>query len=71
MTARPGTYDHRSLQKVLWQDTTLGAALIELYHMFRAADDQRLNAIARIIVPREAVDESTGDEIPLSRPPKA
>ena len=63
LTAQPGEHDHHEVQQRLWRDSALGAALIEFYRMFRRMDDPRLNIIARIIVPREAVEEATGEEV--------
>lgn len=63
LTAQPGEHDHHEVQQRLWRDTALGAALIEFFRMFRRMDDPRLNIIARIIVPREAVEEATGEEV--------
>jgi D-proline reductase (dithiol) PrdB len=70
LTAQPGDYDHEQVQKTLWRETALGAALIEFYDRFRSQDDKRLRLIARIIVPREAVDEATGEELTLSSAPE-
>ena len=42
------------------RETALGEALIEFYRLFRRRDDAPSKAIARIIVPREAVGEATG-----------
>ena len=68
LTAQPGDYDHELIQQTLWQETTLGAALIELYRRLRGQEDRRLRFIARIIVPREAVEGATSEEITLSQP---
>ncbi|MGE3464692.1 MAG: hypothetical protein AB7I04_22520, partial [Pseudomonadales bacterium] len=65
LTAQPGDYDPQHVARLLWKETTLGAALIEFYRMFRRAEDNRLKVIARMIVPREAVEEATGEEIEL------
>jgi D-proline reductase (dithiol) PrdB len=71
LTAQPGDYDHEQVRQTLWQETVLGAALIEFYHRFRDQDDRSLRLIARLIVPREAVDEATGEEeITLGRAPE-
>lgn len=60
LTAQPGEYQYELVQQTLWQKTTLGAALIEFYHRFTQQEDRRLRLIARIIVPREAVEQATG-----------
>ena len=54
-TAQPGSYDHEAVHEIFWRDSTLGAALIQFYHLFQESGH---DIIARIIVPREAVGES-------------
>lgn len=59
MTAQPGSYDGARLQAQLWQETCLGAAIVELYHSFRHSEDDRLKLIARVLAPRDAVATAT------------
>ena len=63
LTAQPGEYDQRQVQKTLWRETVLGAALIRFCEKFEATDNLRM--FARIIAPREAVGRFTGDETTL------
>lgn len=65
-TAQPGDYNHEQIQQMFWQQSQFGAALIQFYHRFRQASDQRVALIARMIVPREAVGEDAGG--PAGRP---
>lgn len=58
-TAQPGEYDHERVQQIFWQESAFGAALIEFYHLFQASGNEKIALIARMIVPREAVGEST------------
>lgn len=60
MTAQPGAYDTDAIHKQLWHETALGAALLELFHQYQDSGDARLQAIARMIAPREAVGATTG-----------
>ena len=60
LTAQPGHYDHQQIQSIFWRETAFAKALIQFYHLFKQADDSRIRLIARMIVPREAVDENTG-----------
>lgn len=60
MTAQPGNYDANSLQTRFWQETTLGAAILALYHHYLGTRDDRMKLIATILVPRNAVDAATG-----------
>jgi len=47
MTAQPGSYDGARLQTQIWQETCLGAAIIELYHRFRNCEDDRLKLVVQ------------------------
>ena len=60
LTAQPGNYDHERIQQIFWQESEFGAGLTEFCHRFQATGDKKIALMARIIVPREAVGESTG-----------
>ena len=60
MTAQPGEYDAETVKSQFWRDTVLGAAILELYHYYQQAEDNRLKLIARMLAPREAVGRKTG-----------
>ena len=62
MTAQPGDYDANAIQEQFWQDTCLGAAILEFYHQYQNSDDNRLKLIARMLAPREAVGAATGPQ---------
>lgn len=61
-TAQPGDHDHVEVQRIFWQESVLGAALIHFYHLFQKSGDPQIALVARIIVPREAVGASTGKQ---------
>lgn len=71
LTAQPGAYNHAAVQHTFWHDTLLGTALQAVYRQFRQLEDPRLRAFARIIAPREAVGESTGDTPGMTQPETA
>ncbi len=60
MTAQPGEYDATALQSMFWHETELGAAILVFYNTFQNAEDNRLNIVARMLAPREAVGAATG-----------
>lgn len=60
MSAQPGEYDHDELRRQLWDQTVLGAALLEFYKHYQASDDPGMQYIARMIAPRLVVGGSTG-----------
>jgi D-proline reductase (dithiol) PrdB len=60
MTAQPGDYDSGALQVQFWQETSLGAAILVLFHQFQNSDDDQLKMVARILAPREAIGAATG-----------
>lgn len=60
MTAQPGRHDTRAIQQQFWQETRLGAALLALYEDFQHSGEGRLQLMARILAPREAVEGHTG-----------
>ncbi len=62
MTAQPGDYDGKALQSQFWRETSFGAAILEFYHQFQNAENDRLKLVARILAPREAVGATTGPE---------
>lgn len=62
MTAQPGDHDTEEIHRQFWHETNLGAALLEFYAQFQHADDRRLQFVARMIAPREAVGAATGPE---------
>lgn len=55
LTAQPGNYDHKAVYSLLWGQTEFGAALRKFYEQFLAHDS--LAEFARIVLPREAVQE--------------
>lgn len=57
MTAQPGDYEVGTLQAKFWRETALGAAILTVYHQFLESKDNRLRLMARILAPREAVEE--------------
>lgn len=63
LTAQPGEYDPARIQKILWDETSLGAALRTFYGAFQ--NHPRLSLIARIVAPREAIGASTGEEVEI------
>lgn len=58
ISAQPGEYGPGEVEKVLYQETTLGAALKEYFNHF--AGDDRTIIMARLIAPRWVMDASTG-----------
>ena len=60
MTAQPGEYDAAALQQMFWQETTLGAAVLQLHEVYQSSPDPRQQMIARMLAPREAVGGHTG-----------
>jgi len=50
LTAQPGDYNQEQLQKILWNDTAMGAAILKFNDMFLA--NTELSSFARIIAPR-------------------
>lgn len=68
LTAQPGNYDQNRLYAMLWHETVLGAALGTFYERFQA--HPKLHGFARILLPREAVGGSTGDEMESSSNPE-
>jgi D-proline reductase (dithiol) PrdB len=61
LTAQPGVYVQRKVYDTLWHETQLGAGLAIFYEGFRA--HPKLHLFARIVLPREAVGRSRGDEV--------
>lgn len=59
LTAQPGSYDERRTYAILWHDTQLGAALRQFHDGF--LEHSKLAGFARIVLPREAVEEDTGE----------
>ena len=57
MTAQPGDYEVGTLQTKFWRETALGAAILTVYRLFLESKDNRLRLMARILAPREAVEE--------------
>jgi hypothetical protein len=66
LTAQPGSYDERLIYQTLWHETQLGAGLAEFYAGFRA--HPRLHSFARIVLPRSAINSSTGPKIENHHP---
>ena len=62
MTAQPGDYDMASIQRMFWDNTQLGAAILSLYRTFQNSDNDQLKLVARILAPREAVGAATGPQ---------
>ena len=62
MTAQPGDYDSNTLLNQFWQETAFGKAILAFFHQFQNSDDQQLQLIARILVPRQAVGTATGPQ---------
>ena len=58
MSAQPGEYDAEQLRRTLWQETNFGAALIALHDQFVATESQGGSIMARLIAPRDAIDEA-------------
>ena len=50
LTAQPGRYNQDQLEKLIWHETTLGAALLKFNDLFIAHPE--LSYMARIITPR-------------------
>jgi len=63
LTARPGDYNQQRIHQIFWQESVLGAGLIQLYHGFMQSENPSIAMVARIIVPRDAVGESTSEII--------
>jgi hypothetical protein len=61
LTAQPGNYNQTKVYETMWFETQLGAALAKFYEGFRA--HPKLSLFARMVLPREAVGGSTGEEI--------
>ncbi|HIG43124.1 MAG: hypothetical protein ABGY96_16060 [bacterium] len=57
LTAQPGDYDQQQIQNLMWQQTVLGAALIQFYKMFQEVE--QLRPFSRIVAPREVIGGST------------
>jgi D-proline reductase (dithiol) PrdB len=60
MTAQPGRHDAVAIEAQFWRETRLGAAILELYEALQRSDDRRLQVLARILAPRNAVGGATG-----------
>ena len=58
LAAQPGHRDPRTVHDWLWQESTLGAALIAVFGHF--ATHPKLHAVGRVLVPRSALGRSTG-----------
>ncbi len=58
ISAQPGDYGPGQVEKVLYHETVLGAALKEYFNHFVA--DEKTIILARLIAPRWAMDASTG-----------
>jgi D-proline reductase (dithiol) PrdB len=52
LTAQPGNHDFRETARILWQETELGRAMLNLHERCLAHDDRRIKAFARGIAPR-------------------
>ena len=61
LTAQPGEHNQDQVYATIWHETQLGIGLAEFYRAFRA--HPRLHLFARMILPREAVGGSTGEEV--------
>ncbi|MEM7220966.1 MAG: hypothetical protein AAF515_21580 [Pseudomonadota bacterium] len=55
LTAQPGRYAPEALDRRIWFETELGAALHELHRRYAA--HPRLHPLARIVLPRAALEE--------------
>ena len=64
LSAQPGSCDHTALYDRLWHESELGAALLRFHQRFQS--HPRLGLFARMVVPRDAVAGSIGDEITSS-----
>ena len=64
LTAQPGSYNQTKVYETIWHETQLGAGLAKFYEAFRA--HPKLSLFARIVLPREAVGGSTGEETELT-----
>lgn len=58
MTAQPGQYTTASIERWLWDESTLGAMMRLLYDRF--SEDAALRTFTRILAPRSAVGGTTG-----------
>ena len=63
LTAQPGNYDQTEVYSTIWHETQLGAALAKFYEGFQS--HPKLALFARLILPREAIGGSTGEEIEI------
>lgn len=64
LTAQPGNYNSARVYDTIWHETQLGAGLAQFYEAFRA--HPKLSLFARIVLPRDAVGGSTGEETELT-----
>jgi len=54
LTAQPGDYDFREIERQLWNETDFGRAMLVLHDHIAAHEDPRLRPVARILAPRIA-----------------
>ncbi|MGF1454876.1 MAG: TauD/TfdA family dioxygenase [Alphaproteobacteria bacterium] len=59
LSAQPGDYPPGHLQAIFWEETVLGAALVQYYEYL--ISDPKWVTLARIIAPRYAIGASTGN----------
>ncbi len=59
LSAQPGDYPPGHIQRIFWEETILGAALIQYYDYFMS--EPNLVTLARIVAPRYAIGASTGN----------
>ena len=56
LTAQPGNHDHEQIQKIFWQESVFGAALLQFHERCQQAPDRSVALLARMIVPRQALE---------------
>ncbi len=59
LSAQPGDYPPGHIDKIFWEETVLGAAILRYHDFFMSNPDTEI--FGRIIAPRSAVGESTGN----------
>ena len=64
LTAQPGSHSPQQVQSTLWHETQLGAGLALFYERFRK--HPKLSLFARLVAPRQAVDDTAGEELDAS-----
>ena len=62
LTAQPGNYDQQAVQRLLWQQSALGAALLRFHDLFAGSEQPGIRIIARMIASREAVELARAQE---------